>query len=56
MDTAAQIVTAILALVAGGISVAVLVSEVRARRRVRRAMNLTVDARDLTTVPPKEKP
>lgn len=52
MEAAAQIVTGVLALVAGGISVAVLVSEVRARRRVRRAMNLTVD--HTTTAYPKE--
>ena len=53
MDTAAQIVTGVLALIAGGISVAALVAEIRARRRARRAMNLTVDD---TTVYPKEAP
>lgn len=54
MDTALQVVAGVLALVAGGISVAVLVSEVRARRRARRAMNLTVD--HTTTASPKEQP
>lgn len=54
MDAALQVVAGVLALVAGGISVAALVSELRARRRARRAMNL--DVSEYTTAPPKEQP
>lgn len=54
MDTALQVVTGVLALTAGGISVAALVSELRESRRARRAMDL--DVSEHTTAPPKEQP